>query len=127
MREAFRALLTSATEITSLVPVDRINFWKHPQGAALPGIVLNVVSDGPYDHSLDGAGIRDGRVQVDVYAKHYGTGVEIADAVEERLDSYSGGPFQMIALITRPDTAEEVPTESPVYRSSMDFLVRYSR
>jgi hypothetical protein len=126
MKEAFRALLTSSSAVTSLVPIGRINFGKHPQGAALPGIVLNVVSDGPYDYSLDGAGIRDARVQVDIYAAHYGTMDQIQGEVIDRLDAYNGGAFQMIGLLMATDRAEEVATNSPIHRAMLDFRVIYT-
>ena len=93
MEEAFRALLTGHAALTAIVPAARINYGKHPQGAALPGIVLNVVSDGPYDHSLDGAGLRDARIQVDAYAITYAQAKAIQRVLTTLLDAYRGGSF----------------------------------
>lgn len=125
MEEAFRALLTGHAPITAIVPAARINFGRHPQGAPLPGIVLNVVADGSADYSLDGPGRYDARVQVDVYAQTYNGAKTLQRAVLARLEGYRGGPFQMIALLTASDRAEEVATDSPIHRVIMDFRVIY--
>lgn len=125
MEEAFRALLTGHAAITALVPAARINYGKHPQGAPLPGIVINSVSDGPYDHSLDGVGRREARMQVDAYADTYAAAKAVQRAVQARLEAYRGGPFQMIGLLVASDRAEEVATDSPIHRVIMDFRVIY--
>jgi hypothetical protein len=126
MRAAFRTLLTTASGVTNLVPAARINFGRHPQGAALPGIVLNVVSAGAYDWSLDGPGLFDARVQVDIYAKAVAQADQVQAAVVARLDGYRGGMFQKISLLVASDRAEEVATENPLHRVMMDFRAIYS-
>jgi hypothetical protein len=125
MRQAFRTLLTTASGVTNLVPAARINFGRHPQGAPLPGIVLNIVSAGAYDWSLDGPGLIDARVQVDVYAGTVKEVDEVQAAVLARLDGYKIAPFQMISLLVATDRAEEVATDSPIHRGMMDFRAIY--
>ena len=125
MEQEFRALLTGHAPITALVPAARINFGKHPQGAALPGIVINVVSAGTTAYSLDGAGIYDARIQVDAYAETY-VGVKAVErAVRARLEAYQGGPFQMIGLLVASDRAEDVSVNTPIHRVIMDFRALY--
>jgi len=126
MEEAFRALLTSASAVTALVPASRINFGKHPQGADLPGIVLNVASDGITAFTLDGASIYDARIQVDIYAKTYAAAKAVQRAVLARLEAYQGTPFQMIGLLVMSDRAEDVDTQPPLHRVIMDFRAVYT-
>ena len=126
MEEAFRTLLTGHAPITALVPATRINFGKHPQGAPLPGIVLNVVANGSTDYSLDGAGLYDARVQVDAYADTYARVKAVQRAVQARLEGYQGGAFQMVALLVASDRAEDVAADTPIHRVIMDFRAVYT-
>ena len=126
MEEAFRALLTGHAALTAIVPASRINFAKHPQGADLPYIVLYVISDGAYDYSLDGAGLRDARIQVDAYAITYAQAKAIQRVLTTLLDAYGGGSFQMIALLVSSDRTEDATVDSPVHRAMMDFRAVYT-
>jgi hypothetical protein len=126
MEEALRALLTGSGAVTAVVPAAGINFARRPQGAALPQIVLNVISRFSPEFTLDGAGLYEARVQADCYGKTYAAAKTIERAVVARLQGYSGGAFQMIELMSVRDLPEEVAGEPLIHRVSMDFRVTYT-
>src|SRR3989304_2505917 len=106
MEEAFRALLVAASAGTALAPAARINWGAHPQGAALPAIVLTVIGDAE-SHTLAGPdGLSQGRVQVDCYAASYKAAKQLARAVRAALDGYRGGNFSGVFLAASRDGRE---------------------
>jgi hypothetical protein len=126
MEEAFRALLLASGEVTALAGT-RVNWGAHPQGHALPGIVLNVVSDAE-GHTLQGPdGLSEGRVQVDCYALTYREAKLLARAARAALDGASGGGFQGVFLAGTRDGREGGTNEADrPFRVSMDFMVHFT-
>lgn len=127
MEEAFRALLTGSAAVTAIVSTARINWGAHPQGAALPGIVLNTVADAEGLTYSGPDGLSQGRVQVDCYAASYAEAKELSRAVRTVLHGYRGGGFGLVAHDTTRDSREGGTNEATrPYRVSLDFSTHWS-
>lgn len=126
MEEQIRAALLASSGVTALAST-RVNFGSHPQGEALPGLVLNTVSDFS-EHTLSGPdGPPEARVQIDCYAMTYGAAKQLSRAVRAALDGYSGGAIQGAFLSNARDGREGGTNEAErPFRVSMDFTVRYT-
>lgn len=118
--EAIRAVLVADVPVNGIVS-ERVYPQVMPQGAALPAIVLTVVSDVP-ENTFDGTAadrLSARRLQVDCYAKSYLAAQNLAAAVDQALSS-----LQAHDLSAERDNARDLyddPTE--IYRVSMDFTV----
>ena len=125
MEEAFRALLLASSGVTALVGT-RINWGAHPQGAAMPFIVLTVIS-GNGGHTLQGRdGLSEGRVQVDCYADTYRAAKLLARAVAGAVDAHQGGQFSGVFHAGTRDLREGGANEADrPYRVSMDFMTHW--
>lgn len=127
MEEEFRALLTGSAAVTTITPASRINWGAHPQGAALPGIVLNTVADAEGLTFSGTDGLSQGRVQVDCYATSYAQAKELSRAVRTVLHGYSGGGFGLVVHDTTRDSREGGSNEATrPYRVSLDFSTYWS-
>ena len=123
MEEQLRAILLASSGVTSLAPANRINWGVHPQGAGLPALVLNVVSDAEGLHLKGRDGLFEGRVQVDCYAATYGAAKLLSRAVRGVLHSYRGNGFRLIEEDGGADHGREGGTneaERP-FRVRIDF------
>jgi hypothetical protein len=127
MEEAFRAILLASSGVTALAPASRINWGAHPQGAALPGVVLNTISDAQ-GYNLQGPdGHFEGRVQVDCYAPTYSKAKQLSRAVRAVLDGHRGGGFQGVFLAGSRDTREGGANEAErPFRVSLDFTTHFN-
>ena len=125
MEESFRAYLLATSAVTDICST-RINFGTHPQGQALPAIVLNTVDDAD-GHTLIGPdGLSQGRVQADCYATTYGGAKLLSRAVRAALDGYSGGDFSGVFLAGSRDGREGGTNEAErPFRVSLDFLTNW--
>jgi hypothetical protein len=122
MEEAFRAVLTSASSVTALVPASRINWGSHPQGAGLPGVVLTVVSGAEGLHLTGRDGLSQGRVQVDCYGATYTSAKAVARAVTTRLHGYSASSLRLVQHVATRDGREGGSNEAErPFRVSLDF------
>ena len=123
MEEQLRTALLASSGVTSLVPAARINWGTHPQGAGLPGLVLNTVSDAQGLHLKGRDGLFQGRVQVDCYAATYGGAKLLSRAVRAALHGYRGNGFRLIEEDGAADHGQEGGTneaERP-FRVRIDF------
>lgn len=132
MEEAFTNLLTTASGAgIALLPGVPVNWGLHPQGAALPGLVLTVVSD-QQGYTQDGeSGLQRASVQIDAYGGDAGTVLRLGREIRAVLSGYraaaAGGFFEGIFLVARRGPAREGGTneaERP-FRMSMDFDVNW--
>jgi len=125
MEEALRAILLATSGVTALVGT-RVNWGGHPQGLALPAIVLTVISDN-LGHRLNGPdGLAQGRVQVDCYAGTYGAAKLLSRAVLAALDSYRGGNFSGVFHAGSRDGREGGTNEADrPFRVSIDFMTNW--
>jgi hypothetical protein len=126
MEEELRALLLSSSGVSSHVG-KRINFQTHPQGQALPALVLNTISD-VQEYTLDGAtGINESRVQVDCYASNYGAAKQLSRSVLRLLSAYQGGGFQGVFHVSsRDDYAGGSNEPEGASRVSMDYIIHFN-
>lgn len=123
MEEALRAMLLSVPAISALVGT-RVDWGLAPQGQQLPCITLTVVTDGPVDHSLDGAGLSQARVQADCWAATYAQAKALSRAVRTALDAWQGGVIAGAFLAGARDLPDDDGvTEIP--RVTMDFIINY--
>lgn len=95
------------------------------QGAALPRVVLTVVSGtDPLAH--DGPiGLIDRRVQVDCYAETYKGARDLADAIRAALNGYRGGNLAGVTLAAWRDGLPDNPAGDTLPRISLDLRVHY--
>jgi hypothetical protein len=131
MEEDLRALLIAAAATgTLLTPAVGINWHVHPQGAGLPGIVLNLVT-GAEPYAQDGPiGLLQAQVQVDVYALDAAVAVRLAREVRDVLSGYRGpgaaGRFEGVFLTATRSGREGGTNEAErPFRQGMDFDVNW--
>lgn len=88
------------------------------QGATLPAIVFNVISDVPMN-KVDGSRptLRRARVQIDCYALHLDDAQEVADAVVDVLGSLVEDGFTSSEL----DREDSYDDATQYHRVRMDF------
>jgi hypothetical protein len=122
MEEALRARLL-ATAALAGVPV---NWGSHPQGAGLPGIVLNVVS-GNEGLTLKGRdGLSVARVQVDCLGVSYAAAKGVARNVITALNAYRATNLRLVAHVATRDSREGGSNEAErPYRTSLDFMTHW--
>ena len=126
MEEALRAVLTGAAPVTGLVPAARINWGAHPQGAGLPGVVLNVISAAEGLTMQGPDGMSEGRVQVDCYAASYAAAKEISRAVVSVLHGHRGGGLRLVRHVATRDSREGGTNEAErPFRVSLDFTTSW--
>lgn len=122
MEETLLALLASSAAITAIAPATRINWGAHPQGAALPGLVLNVIDDAEGLHLKGKDGLSQGRVQIDCYAMTFGQAKLLSRAVRNALHGYRGGGFRLVEHVSARDSREGGTNEAErPFRVSLDF------
>jgi hypothetical protein len=123
MEEEFRALILGIGAVQSQAG-GRVDWGLSPQGGQYPCISLTVINDGPIDHSLDGPGVSQARVQIDCWAASYRAAKVLSRAVRLALDGYQGANFAGVLMAGARDLQDEDGVE-PVHRVSMDFIVTY--
>ena len=126
MEEQLRALLLASSGVTALAPAARINSGTHPQGAGLPGLVLNTISDAEGLTQQGPDGLFEGRVQIDAYAMTYGQAKQLSRAVRAVLHGYSGGGFGLVQHVATRDSREGGTNEAErPFRVSLDFTTAW--
>lgn len=122
----FREFLLEDSTIAGLVST-RMYPLKMPQNPTLPLIVYQKVS-GFREHDMDGSTIARPRFQVDSWAESYVDAKTLANAVRERLDSYTGpvgsppDTVHFAYLLNEQDLYDDGPDPS-LFRVSMDFEI----
>lgn len=125
MEEELRALLLADATVAGIAG-DRVNFGAHPQGAALPALVLSNVSDNAALTMQGAHGMVEARVQVDCYALTYGAAKTLGRAVHQLLHAHRGGGFLFIEYAGGRDGREGGANEAErAFRVSMDFLTSW--
>lgn len=122
MEEELRTLIAGLAG-----PGTTVDWAARPRGAALPGVVLTLVSD-VSGHTHSGPdGLSEARVQVDVYAPTFAAAKRLARALRAGLDGHSDGVMGAVFFAMARDTVEEGETpDQRVYRSMLDFTVWHS-
>lgn len=131
MEEDFRELLLSAAVAGTLFTPDiEVNWDAHPQGEALPGVVLTLISGAEGYTQAGRDGLLRATVQVDVYGPDHAPVVGIAREIRDALSGYRGeGPggfFEGIFLTATRSGREGGTNEAErPFRHSMDFDVNW--
>jgi hypothetical protein len=126
MEEELRAVLLANAGVAALVPPANVNWGSHPQGLALPGIVLNTIGDAEGYTMTGPDGLSQGRVQVDCYGTSYGQAKELSRAVIAALSGYRGGGFQGVFRVGTRDGREGGTNEATrPSRVSLDFTTHW--
>ena len=126
MEEEFRAILLASTAVTGIVGI-RINWGAHPQGSAMPAIVLTTISANNGHTMASPDMLQESRVQVDCDGMTYGATKALSRAVLATLDGYEGGNFQGIFHAGTRDGREGGANEADrPFRVSMDFMTHWS-
>lgn len=128
-RRAFVKRLLDAAPLAALVD-DRVEFVRRNEGDPLPALVVNVISDVRPLHYKGEQGLRESRIQVDVFAETLGEALSIADlAIAAVADPTTvqdpGGPdvrFER-ATIEGPETSGSQEASLYVNRARFDALV----
>lgn len=126
MEHALRALLAADTAVAAIVPIARINWRSHPQGAGLPAIVLRTISGVDGAHMQGPNGILEARVQVDCYAMKSEDAAQLGRAVKKALHFHRGGNFLGVFHAGTRDGREGGSNEAerPFY-VGMDFTLTW--
>lgn len=119
-----RAYMLADATISGLIGT-RYYPLKMPQVPTLPLIVYTKVS-GPRLHDMDGSSIAEPRFQIDSWADTYVGAKALANAVRERLDSYTGpvgSPADTVHFAYLLNEQDLYDDESKYWRVSMDFEI----
>lgn len=131
MEEDLRALLFTAALSGRLFTSEiEINWGEHPQGSALPGVVLNMISQAEGYTQAGRNGLTQATVQIDVYGPDYATVVGVAREIRDALSGWRGeaacGFFEGIFLTATRSGREGGTNEAErPFRESMDFDVNW--
>ena len=127
MQSALRTRLRTAPSVSTISTA--FHWVKVPEGASLPYVRLQTISD-PRPRDLKGPiGGRETRVQADVFAASYGQARALANAIiaeiepPARVDDIQFG--RTIAEGPQ-DLGEDVEGQGHIYRASVDLLVWHS-
>lgn len=120
MDEALWEALTSDAGVSAIVG-GQVYWSDYPQGAAVPAIVLNIVSgsDAPTLQGTDQ--VWTYRVQVDCYALNRPQVRQLSRAVIDCLNGYRAGDILGAFIISQRDLSAEV--DATAHRYSMDFSI----
>lgn len=123
---AFRARLTGAGAITSLVST-RIYWVDRPQTSSLPAITLQTITDARPQHMKGNQVSRESMVQVDVWASTYASARTISEAVIAALvpeNTANGVRFDRAFVDNIRDLGEQTETVF-IHRTSIDLIVHH--
>jgi Protein of unknown function (DUF3168) len=133
--EGLYSLLTRSPAVTAIVaPSARsdkttgVFSGEMPEGTPVPAIVFRQV-DGKGLMTMDGPdGRQFVRMQFSCYAKSYLASKQLARAVRQTLEKFTGAldegtPVDNMETVTESDTFEEVPF---LYHTPVDFEIQYS-
>jgi hypothetical protein len=92
-------------------------------GASLPRVAIYQIS-GSADYAMSGpTGLREARIQVDVYGTSYGQMETAAQAVTTALSGWVSGAVRAVFLVGQRDEAPDA--DDKLFRASLDFIVHY--
>jgi hypothetical protein len=131
MEEDLRDLLQAAAVTgTLLTPSVEVNWGSHPQGTALPGVVLNTIGGAEGYTQAGRNGLSQASVQIDVYGLVHDDVVGLAREIRDALSGFRGegttGFFEGIFLTATRSGREGGTNEAErPFRRSMDFDVNW--
>lgn len=121
MDEALHALLIGNASVNGRI-ADRAFWGAAPQGAALPALVLHIISGRDDPHLTGTDGLWRYRVQVDCYGIDRPSARLLSRDVIGLLNGYTGGGFNAVFLDTTRENFEDAAVDRPT-RISLDFNI----
>lgn len=127
MQAALRARLTGAAAVAAIVAT-RVYWVQRTQGAALPAIVLQTVSDARPQHLKGFLKPRATRVQVDSLAEDYATARRLNEAAIAALvpENISNGIVFNRAMVDGSRDLGERVGDNFIHRISTDLILWWS-
>ena len=126
IEQTLRTFILADSTIGTLIGA-RYYSLRFPEVRTFPAIVYAKIS-GFREHDMDDSSIARPRFQLDCWAETYPGAKALANAVRERLDSYTGpvgSPADTVHfayLLNEQDLYDDEP-DPPLYRVSLDFEV----
>lgn len=97
------------------------------QGAALPRVVLQVVSEVP-NYTHDGpSGFVQNRVQIDVYAPTYRAAHDAAELIDTALSGLRAGLILGAFKAGRRDNPPDLGAGETLARISLDYMIHHNK
>lgn len=126
MEAALRARLLAAAPVTAIVG-QRVSWMDRPQGATLPAITLQIVTDDRTQNYGGFDGLQPGYVQVDLWATTYAAAKALKEAVIAALvpAGTQGNVRFTRAFVSAQDLSERTDTQF-IFRHSIDFTFHYA-
>jgi hypothetical protein len=127
LQTALRSRLISDSGVSAVTA--RIYWGIVPQGAALPYVRLNTISDPRPEHLQGYDAARQTRVQADCFASTYGTARGLAEkiiAAVAQPATTAGVRFGRTKAEGPRDLGEDTDSGSFTQRASLDLLVEHS-
>lgn len=127
MQGALRARLIADAGVSALVG-QRVYWMERPQGASLPAIVLQVISEDRPQHMKGFTGLDWARVQIDAWGLSYGDARGAAEAVIAAItpeQTGNGVRFTRSFVDIVRDSTERVDTKT-IFRTTLDMMIHHA-
>ena len=127
IESTLRTYILADNTIAGLISA-RYYSLRFPRTRTLPAIIYQKIS-GFREHDMDGSSIATPRIQFDCWAETYGGAKALADALRERLDSYTGAvgsPADTVHFAYLLNETDFYDDTSESYRVSMDFEIAHN-
>lgn len=124
---ALRARLIAAAPVTALVG-QRVTWVDRPQGAALPAITLQTITEDRPQTMAGFDGLDRSMVQVDCWAEEHIESTQLADAVVDALvpeNTGNGVHFARAFIDSIRDLGERTETQF-IHRASLDLIFHHA-
>lgn len=127
--KAMRARLVGDSTLTGLI-AQRIYPGKAPQDPTLPYVVYSRISTTRTSTLGGPTRVAEARMQLDIIATSQASAEQVANAVRNRLDGYTGTSASVVVLSSvvedEQDMSEAIDgSDSLYYRVVMDVLIQY--
>lgn len=123
MDEDFWQLLAGSAAVQALVS-GRIYWGVAPQGAALPYLVLNIISATDHPHMQGAGGFWQYRVQVDSYGADRPAARTLSRAVRGEINGTRAGDIRLILFDAEREVFEGGADGRP-FRTTQDYIITW--
>lgn len=126
--KAIRALLINETDVTDIVD-ERVYTHFVPQKAALPFVLIDVVSVRPSDCKDGVSSIDSHRVQIDAFTNSASLTADLDDTIRRAIDRVASGEIVGVSIdgIKYDGTVSQFEDERQIKILSSDYQVRVVR
>ncbi len=108
----------------SAITSTRVYPIKLPQQPTLPALTYRIITE-PQVHSMEGTFSQNARLQIDCWAETFLAAHELAEAVEDAMNDFSGtiGAEQVISSSVQVNKQDLFDPEVNDYRVSIDYSI----